>query len=159
MKYRKILLTQDKIALVDIEDYKYLNQFKWCAVKDNKNGFFYAARKGKKSLLRMHRVIMNNPKNMHIDHINSNSLDNRRKNLRICFRAQNQMNRGKQLNNTSGYKGVYWNKVWNKWLSAINIKKKQKHLGYFPTKEKAALAYNEAAKKYHGDFARLNIIR
>lgn len=161
-EYKEIPLTQGKVALVDIEDYDYLNQFKWYAQKC-KNNLFYVVRNikkdGKQIKLCMHREIMKTPKGMHTDHINGNGLDNRRNNLRICNSSKNQRNSGKHKNNTSGYKGVFWHNRGKKWQASIGLNSKLKHLGLYSTKEEAAIAYNEAAKKYFGGFARLNTFK
>ena len=106
----------------------------------------------------MHREILKCPKGLFIDHINRNGLDNRKNNLRVCSKSQNMMNTLIPKNNTSGYKGVSWSKRDKKWMAYIKIKNKFNNLGYFNIKEQAALAYNDAAKKYHGEFARLNKI-
>lgn len=129
----KIKLTKGKYALVDKADYDWLNQWKWqfgsrqYAVKSN----------GKGRLIYMHRLIMNTPEGMDTDHINRNSLDNRRSNLRICTRSENCRNRGLQPNNTSGVTGVSWNKRQNKWIAYINKQGKRIHLGYYATKKQA----------------------
>lgn len=93
-----------------------------------------------------------------IDHINRIKSDNTFINLREINQQQNSWNRGINKNNTSGYKGVYWDKTHNLWKSVIGVDKKYKSLGYFNNKHDAALAYNEAAIKYHKEFAVLNII-
>jgi hypothetical protein len=98
------------------------------------------------------------PKNLDIDHKNIISTDNNIENLRLATRAQNQRNKKIQKNNASGYKGVCWDKTRQKWKASIHLNGKIINLGRFLTKEKAALAYNEAAKKYFGEFAYLNVI-
>jgi hypothetical protein len=105
----------------------------------------------------MHRLIMNTPKGMDTDHINGDSLDNRRCNLRICTHAQNQRNLKKILGNNK-YKGVSLFKKTQKWRARIQINRMGLHLGYFDTEEEAAKAYNEAAEKHFGEFSRINII-
>lgn len=163
MRYKEIPLTQDKVTLVDIENYDYLNQWKWFADKDRKNSIFYAKRSvlknGKQTTLKMHREILKPPKDMEIDHKNRDGLDNRKCNLRLCNRSQNQMNKEIQRNNTSSYKGVSWHERGKKWQAYIRKDYKRKHLGLFNIKEEAALAYNEAAIKSFGEFARLNILK
>lgn len=163
MKHKEIPLTQGKVVLVDIEDYNYLMQWKWCADKANEYGLFYASRKilkeNKQTTLRMHIEIMKPSKGKEVDHINGNGLDNRRSNLRICTRSQNMMNSSHHRDNASGYKGVHWYKQTKKWQARIMKDYKQKHLGYFNTKQEAAIAYNETAKQYHGEFAKLNNIK
>ena len=161
---KEIQLTQGKVALVDDADYEYLNQWKWHA---NKNGNkFYASRsitvsQGKQKTISMHRVITKNinPK-MHTDHLNGNGLDNRKINLRICTNSQNAMNQSKQINNTSGYKGVsyYKNSINKKWMATIKINNIKIYLGLFTNPKDAAIAYNAAANNFFGEFAKLNEI-
>jgi len=158
---KRIKLTRGKYALVDDEDYGRLNKDKWYAEKNGKT--FYAARNirnsdGKRALSKMHRELMGNPVGKLIDHKDENGLNNQKYNLRVCTRSQNQMNRGKTKNNTSGYKGVSWHRRIKKWGAHIRANNKLKHLGYFDNKNDAAKAYNEAATEYHGEFAQLNKI-
>jgi hypothetical protein len=88
-----------------------------------------------------------------VDHIDGDGLNNRRNNLRVATSAQNGRNRGAQRNNTSGYKGVGWDKSRQKWTAQIKVNGKQKHLGRFDTPEAAHKAYCEAADRLHGKFA------
>lgn len=92
-----------------------------------------------------------------IDHINGDKSDNRIANLREATGSQNLRNRGKPKNNTSGFKGVSWNSGRRAWLATIHRKGSNKNLGYFATREAASDAYNRAALKYHGEFARLDL--
>ena len=155
---KQIPLTQWKITIVDDEDFIELNKYKWWAIKQwNK---FYAARKivldgGKRRLLSIHSFLMNTQKWLDTDHINGDGLDNKRSNLRVCTRGENQMNRWKQNNNTSWFKWVCWHKLANKWLAYISINWKRKHLWYFSDKLEAYEAYCEACIKYHWEFAHL----
>jgi hypothetical protein len=110
---------------------------------------------GKTKTIYLHRYLMDFPKGFEIDHINGNTLDNTRENLRICTHAENTTNRKKRSDNNSSYKGVSWNKNHKKWLSFITVNKKQKYLGYFDTPQEAYAVYCEAAKNLHGKFARL----
>lgn len=157
---KKIPLSQNQIAIVDDDDYEKINKYKWTADLDKRCNKFRARRniykKGKniKSIL-MHRFIMNCPENMTVDHINHDTLDNRKSNLRICTLQQNCGNQGPRKG-TSKYKGVSWYKQIKKWTAQISYKFKKIRLGYFKTEKEAAQAYNEAAKKYHGKFAYLN---
>jgi hypothetical protein len=92
-----------------------------------------------------------------IDHINGVKNDNRISNLRLATPSQNLQNRGRPKNNTSGRKGVSWIKFYSKWQATIRVGKKNIYLGRFSCIEKAADAYNAAALKYHGEFARLDL--
>lgn len=139
-------------VLVDDEDFDCFNKFRWAYHQG------YAVRRGKRKLIIMHREIMNPLSTLEIDHINGNKLDNRRVNLRMATRSENSINKTKQINNTSGYKGVSWNKTLGYWHAYIKINKKRIHLGWFKTKEKAAEAYNKATVRYHGEFRLLNKI-
>lgn len=117
--------------------------------------------KGTKKYILMHRLIMNFPKGMEIDHINGNGLDNRRCNLRICTRTENGSHRRLSSLNTSGYHGVSYcknEKRKKRWISVIRYGGRKHTLGRFYTKDEAAIVYNESAKKHHGQFATLNKI-
>ena len=155
----KIDLGNNQFALVDFEDYEYLNELKWHIYKSGNN--FYARtivyENKKRIAILMHRLILE-PKGKCIDHINGNGLDNRKCNLRICERHQNALNRKKNINNLSGFKGVSWFKSSQKWRAQIQYKKIVYHLGVFEKRIDAARAYNQAAQKYHGEFAKLNEI-
>lgn len=156
---KEIKLTQGKVALVDDEDYEYLNQWKWYALKSRNT--FYATRVvrvGCKSMrFYMHRVIMKEP-TLLVDHCDSNGLHNYKSNLRECTRRQNGMNRKSNNNSTSIYKGVSYSIGIERWVAAIQINGKRKLLGKFLNEIDAALKYNEAAKEYFGEFALLNKI-
>ena len=163
---KKIELTQGKFAIVDDDDYEYLKQYKWFASTGGKRGKFYAVRgeknAGKYRLILMHRVINNTPNGMVTDHINLNTLDNRKANLRSCSTRENSYNRPIHKNNKLGYKGVYVNTSYKgrkkyKYISArIIVNNRRIHLGNFDTIQSAAKAYNKAALKYHGEYAQLN---
>lgn len=104
----------------------------------------------------LHRAIMNCPKNMVVDHIDGNWLNNSKKNLRICTVGQNNMNKKISVKNTTGYKGVVWYKGCKKYGASLTYKNKRIWLGYFEKKEDAANAYDKAAIKYFGKYAKLN---
>lgn len=146
---KKIKLTQNKYALIDDEDFDRVNQYKWHAVRSKNKITFYARRENQF----LHQFILGSTG---IDHKNGNGLDNQKSNLRKATKSQNQCNRGKNKNNTTGYKGVKFDKPRNKFRARICINNKTIFLGRFDTSEQAAKAYNEAAKIHHGEFAVLN---
>lgn len=133
---KKIPLTKGKFTIVDDEDFEYLNQWKWKYHKDN-----YACRTiTGGSLVYMHRIVNKTPKGCLTDHINRNGLDNRRANLRIVTYSQNGFNTGIWKHNTSGIKGVCWDKQKNKWEARIMINQKTIHLGFYSDIKDAAKA-------------------
>ena len=105
----------------------------------------------------MHRLIMGAQPGQLIDHKNRKGLDNQRGNLRFCTRSQNQANAKKRAG-SSRYKGVTWDKHWDKWRAMIGVRSKRFHLGYFDDEDDAGRAYNRAATEYFGEFARPNVI-
>lgn len=152
---KEIPLTKNKVALVDDKDFKYLSQWKW-----HYAGSGYAARRDypSRKYVYMHRQILKAQPKQEVDHINYDTLDNTRKNIRIVDRSLNMANTKVRSTNTSGFKGVCWDKQRNKWAAEITVNYKSKHLGRFDSKIQAAKVYNEAAKKVFGEFARLNLI-
>ena len=134
------------------QDYNIIKQYNWYLRPDG-----YIATNINNTIIRLHRLIMNVNNKMFIDHKNHNILDNRRENLRICTKSENDFNRQK-IKGTSKYKGVHWDKVKNKWTAKIQLNKKQMFLGYYISEEKAALEYNKNAKELFGEFAWLNNI-
>lgn len=144
-----IPLAHGKFIMVDDEDYEWLSQYKWSLNSDN-----YPSRYENKKFITIHRLIMNPPVNMQVDHVNGNRLDNRRTNLRICTRSQNCVNREASTKGISGYRGVTKHK--DRWRARIEVNDKKIHLGLFDTKEEAAQAYNKAATAYFGEYACLN---
>lgn len=105
----------------------------------------------------MHRIIMGIP-DSRIDHRDNNGLNCQKYNLRLATSHENNWNAQKKLGTTSKYKGVAWYKQTKKWCSKIHINGENKHLGYFLDETEAAITYNNAAIKYFGEFAKLNII-
>jgi hypothetical protein len=160
---KEIQLTQGKVALVDDEDFDYLNQWKWYAKKCSKNGIFYAVRcitiNNKNFAIYMHRFILNNnDSKMHTDHRNGTTLDNRKENIRICTASQNSINKKINSRNKSGYKGISFCNRSKRFVAEICLNGKRYYLGQFIDRKEAAKAYNIGAIKFHGEFAKLNNI-
>ena len=145
-------------VLIDIEDVQILIDYTWHVFRNRGKIYMRGWDKTTRKKVLMHRVIMDAPKNFMVDHKNQNTLDNRKKNLRLCKNSQNICNRPKPKSNKSGYKGVSKCKLTNKWKANINKDNKRHYLGLFNTKEEAAEAYNTHALKLHGEFACLNNI-
>jgi len=152
---KEIPLTQGKVALVDDDDFEWINQWKW---RFDSGG--YAVREVNNTSFYMHRFIMDTPKGMQTDHINRDKLDNRRENLRICNASQNKINEDLRSTNTSGYKGVGYitnkRKRNKRWVATIWKDYKAICIGYFHTPEEASLAYNKKALELYGEFAESN---
>lgn len=158
---KEIQLTRGMVALVDDEDFEWLNQWKWYAAHANRSKFYAArdTRRGKRErggIVYMHRQIMDAGSGLEVDHKNGNSLDCRRGNLRLCDHPQNCRNIRQRCDNHSGYRGVTWCKRDQCWRVEIHYNGAKKQLGRFDDLKAAALAYNTAAIELHGEFARLN---
>lgn len=160
--YREIKLTQGQIALVDISDFDWLNQWKWCARWSKHTESFYAIRGvyPTHETIYMHRLILGLEKNdpRKGDHRFRNTLDNRRfidgkSNLRVATYAQNAQNASVRYDNKLGIKGVSWHKHTKKWAARIMLNKKAISLGYFHTIDEAKAAYRKAAFELHGEFS------
>lgn len=153
---KTIPLTKGRFSIVDDEDYDTLIGFKWCYSSKSKNDRGYAVRRNPETggMIYMHRQIMQSPTGTVTDHINWDTLDNRRINLRVCNMSQNGSNRPKNKNNRSGFKGVYKMTGRNKFAAIIHLNRIGKYLGSFDTAEQAHAAYCRAAEALHREFAR-----
>ena len=135
--------------LIDDEDAHLLANGAWLAVHKK-----YVQVNFNGEVQYLHRIVSRAGHGYQVDHKNMNTHDNRKENLRVCTKQENMRNRGPTRRNTSGFKGVHYFKRDENWRAYITASKKTRHLGYFPTPELAHEAYCEAAKKYHGEFAR-----
>lgn len=140
----KIELTQGQFALIDDEDFPIVAPYKWCAHKIGDT--YYAATCAKDGrIFHMHSLLLHREHGQEIDHINRDGRDNRRCNIRLVSRAENNLNKPLQKNSSTGLKGVYWNDVNKCWYAKITVGNKQKYLGSYQTKE-AALAARQIAE-------------
>jgi hypothetical protein len=153
-----IPLTRDLVTLVDDEDYDLVMQWRWQAQPHYRTGRTYARRveedaAGTRHTVLLHRFLMSPPEGMQVDHINRDSLDNRRSNLRLCTPSENARNNRSRRR----YKGVYHqNNHTRPFQAKINCAGEMHHLGYFQTEEEGARAYDEKARELFGAFACLN---
>lgn len=154
----KIPLTKGKEAIVDEDDFKKFGLLNW-HVNSGKNLYAatsYRDKNGKQKKLSLHRAIMGSPKGLVVDHINGDTLDNRKSNLRVCTIKENSRNRVKRTQGTSLFKGVYKPKNNKKFIAQIVVEDTCRYLGSFFTEFEAAKAYDIAADKFFGNFANKN---
>lgn len=152
---RKLPITRGLHVLLDEEDFSKLARHRWFALV--RNGTPYAARSIHGKTVGMHRIIMGDPAGLQVDHINHDTLDNRRSNLRVCSQAENLRNRRSRIG-ASRFKGVSPSGT-GKWRADIRLNGKAKYLGTFPTEEQASAAYDQTAKQFYGAFAKTNSIQ
>ena len=148
------IITKNGVAvLIDTEDAERLRDYTWCI-----SGNGYAMSRTKGPAVIMHRMITNADADMYVDHINGNILDNRKENLRVCKKQENEFNQKIRVDNTTGYRGVCKNSRSNKFRAYIVKDGRQYWIGLFDTAEEAARAYNTKALELFGEFARLNTL-
>lgn len=155
----RLPLSRGLTAIVDDRD-AWAASFTWHAAARGR--VVYAARhvvasSGARTKRYLHREILAAPPGVEVDHLNLDGLDCRRENLRLADHAENKWNRGRNRNNTSGFKGVSWSARRRRWVAQIVANGTTTQLGYFDTVEAAARAYDAAARVLHREFARLNL--
>jgi hypothetical protein len=143
-----------RVFLIDALDLPRLEGRKWRAYRGTHT--WYVTSNG----IYLHRFLMDAPDGVEVDHINGNGLDNRRSvNLRLATHQQNLANQGLSRANTSGYRGVIWLKKEHRWRAQLKCAGKFQAVGSFEDIETAAYAYDLAALKVFGPFARCNLIK
>lgn len=167
MSYKIIKTNAGDHIFVSPEDYDYLSKFTWFLRSSKTKGRLVVKwypvrvtpRPNRKQII-ISREIMNCPKSMVVDHINGNTLDNRRSNLRIVTQSENSMNmtKSKSSRMTSKYKGVSWSIKEKRWIAKIKKMRKSKYLGSYKCEKNAAKAYNKSAIEMFGQYAKLNQI-
>jgi hypothetical protein len=156
---KTIPLTRGQVAIVDDDDYERLSSYRWHASERRDEGLFRAERRGRRGepqAVLMHRYIMGAVRGECVDHINHDTLDNRRENLRVCSYSQNNANRRKIRPGVSKYKGVFRGSQGKGWLAEVYFNGQKRRLGPFHDETEAAHAYDAAAREMHGEFAHLN---
>ena len=161
---KEIPLTQGEVALVDDEDFEWLTRWAWCLRQEKGALQKYAhcawrRPDGRKTTMKMHRLIMAAKPGVIIDHIDRDGLNNQRGNLREVTPRESSINGSKRSVNTSGYIGVSWDKSKGKWEAYVSRGGKKIFIGRFSTAEEAAIARDAAAKIHYGAIAVLNFPR
>ena len=137
-------------TIINIDDIEKINGYKW-SIKKKNNNFYVRTTVNKKDIL-LHKLLTNTDSHTIVDHIDRNTLNNKKSNLRIASCSQNGMNKSIQSNNSSGFTGVYYSRKYNKWISTIKINKKTISLGMFLEKVDAIKFRLNAEKKYFKEF-------
>lgn len=151
---RAIVLSNGMMAIVDADQFERMNKHQWHPLKGHQT--HYAARDG--GTILMHRELRT-AGSSEVDHINGNGLDNRLDNLRVVTKSQQRCNQGKRREkhgSSSQFKGVCWDKARERWAAACKFEGKNVYRGRFDNEIAAAIAYDHAARKHHGEYARLN---
>lgn len=150
---KKIPLNKGKFATIDDKDFEELGQMRW---ELDGNGYVYSRSQRNRSVKRiwLHKLLLDCPRSMEIDHIDGNILNNQRANLRVVTHADNLKNQKLRKNNTTGLNGVGWFGAGKKWRARIMVDYKEIHLGYFEDKQEAIKARRKAEQTYFGEFTR-----
>jgi len=156
---KTIFITRGLVTVVDDADFDMLNAFSWMATPASNKKKHYVSRSiwvgGSNKTVYMHRVLLNAPRGLEVDHIDGDSLNNQRANLRLCTKGQNAVNR-RSYSPASGYRGVYGNTPRDTFKAEVTTNGERQRLGTFADPVEAAKAYDKAAMAAFGDFAILN---
>ena len=146
----------NKQFIFDADDYEKVSKYHWY---EETNGYIRSSSKKKENRFHLHRLIMGFPDDINIDHINHDTFDNRKSNLRIATTSQNAMNRVIASNNTSGVTGVVWLKNEKKWKAEIKVDDKTIYLGAYKKFKDAVCVRKEAEEKYFGEYSYYNSMK
>ena len=160
-----VSLTRGMQAVIDDDDAHLVAGYKWQAAVSEPGRFYAAAspyirgsgRGVGQAKIYMHRVIMSAEPNQSVDHIDGDGLNNRRSNLRFCTNTQNMQNMRGWKTARSKYKGVWWNTRPGRWQADITVNGRKVYIGKYDDEMTAARAYDAAALRYFGEFARVNL--
>jgi hypothetical protein len=156
----QVPLTRGLCCLIDESDIDAIRQTCWTAKRTTggwyAHGLLGRGTSGKWCYVAMHELLLRIDDGINVDHINGNGIDNRRCNLRPCSQQENCMNRIRRCDSSSQYKGVGWYPKYSKWFAKIQCGDAKEFLGYFASEVDAAVAYDSAARRLFGEFARLN---
>jgi HNH endonuclease/AP2 domain len=151
-------LTKGYEAIIDAADVPLVEGVNWTLHTGGRGGKIYAYRKGpspERRTLRLHRVLLDAAEGVEVDHRDGDGLNNRRSNLRLATSSQNKCNQKRRKDNTSGFRGVVWDKQAKRWYAYIKLHGKRKLLGRFHSPEEAHEAYKKASAEVHGEFGRV----
>ena len=154
---KRIPLTQGKFTLVDDQDFDLVSRFSWYTMRSYETLFYARAVLSGRSRIFMHRLILDAPNGLVVDHVNRDGLDNRRTNIRICTMSENMRNQTRHRDGSSKFKGVSWDQDRGKWRASLRVNGKTYNLGRYFSEEKAAMAYDKFALEQFGEFARVNL--
>jgi hypothetical protein len=151
---KELRLNATHVAVVDDADFEMLSHWKW--TWEGRYAIRRETRGGKPRVCYMHRMIMLPDAGQPVDHVNGNKLDNRRRNLRVVNMSENQANSKSRAGSSSRFKGVSWHSARRQWRAYIGTDGSCVHLGMFLSESDAARAYDRAALRLFGEYARLN---
>lgn len=153
----EIRVGRSSVAKVDFCDFEIVSRYKWSKVGQEHCKYAQMQKRSQDSVhVKMHRLILDVPKGVVVDHINGDGLDNRRANLRSCSHGENLRNSRKHCKSSSAYKGVYWSKKECRWIAQLVLSGKKIYGGRFKHEEDAARRYDEMALDHFGEYAKLN---
>ena len=154
-----IPLTRGLVALIDDADFELLQRWKWLAAPGSSGNFYARRLVGDRAMgahwVHMHRLLLNAPPGLQVDHIDGNGLNNQRTNLRLCTTGENRRNqlRRRRGTHSSRFKGVTWDSPRQQWVAQIHLNGRHIFLGRFATEDEAAAAYARGSRRFHGAFA------